>query len=247
MKAVGPRRRQIAAAMLVFTVLVGDCTATRERRGAPETSGFLGDYSQLQKNPDYPGALVYIKPGVTWSRYDAIQLKSAQLYLDESTRKLSAEDQERLTGMLYNTMSDELGKYFTLTNTPGPNVLALRIALTQAQGARVVARTVTTVIPQLRLLTTVMGLATDTAATVGSATVEMEALDSTTGERVGAAVDARAGTKALFAKRAYEQWGDVQAAMDYWSKRLTWQIARHGVKLKPGASMPEEPKESRSL
>jgi Protein of unknown function (DUF3313) len=238
--------RRILVGMLVATVIVSGCTATRARRGAPEGSGFLGDYANLQKNPDYPAALVYVKPGVQWARYNAIQLESARLYLTESTSKLSAEDQERLVGMLYNTLSAELDKYFRLVTAPEPNALRLRVALTQAKGAMVVARTVTTVIPQLRLLSTIGGLATDTAATVGTATVEMEAVDSTN-DRLAAAVDERAGTKALFAKRAYQEWGDVQAAMDYWSKRLTWQLARHGVQLKPGASMPEEPKESRSL
>ena len=91
------------------------------------------------------------------------------------------------------------------------------------------------------------GLAADTAVAVGSATVELEAQDSITGERLAAAIDERAGTKVLFAKRAYTEWGDVQAALDYWSQRLTWHLGRQAVQLKPGASMPEEPKEPRSF
>ncbi len=241
------RRSVLLVAVLMATLVIDGCAATRARRGEPEGSGFLGNYSQLQKNPDYPAALVYVRPNVQWGRYSAIQLESAGLYLTENNRQLSPEDQERLAGMLYNTLSSTLDKYFVLASGPGPNTLRLRAALTQAQGAKVAARTVTTVIPQLRTISSLGGLATDTAATVGSATAEMEMLDSVTGERVAAAVDSRAGTKALFAKRAYEVWGDVQAAIEYWSNRLTWQLARNGVQLKPGASMPEEPKEPRSL
>ena len=92
-----------------------------------------------------------------------------------------------------------------------------------------------------------VGLGGDTASTVGSATVEMEALDPISYERLAAAVDQRAGTKVLFAKRAYETWGDVQAACDYWVKRLAWRLAEFGVQLKPGAQKPEEPKEGRSV
>lgn len=241
------RVRETLVLVVALTVLISACTATRARRGAPETSGFLGDYSSLQNNPDYPAALVYVKPNVQWGKYSAIQFESAGLYGTEQTKSLSPEDQERLAGMLYNTMTQELEKYFTLVKSPAPNTLRIRMALTQAQGSQVALRTVTTAIPQLRMVSSATGLASDTAGTVGAATAEMEAQDSVSGERVAAAVDARAGTKALFAGRSYEKWGDVQAAIDYWSKRAAWQLSRHGVQLKPGATAPEEPKEPRSF
>lgn len=232
---------------VILVIVLSGCEATRARRGAPEQSGFLGNYSALEKNPEYPAALVYVKPGAQWKRYNAIMLDSAGLYLTDKNSKLSPEDQERLAGMLYNTLRDELDKLFMLAAGPGANTIRLRVALTQAQGAKVLARVVTTAIPQLRLVSTVGGLATDTAVTVGSATVEMEAQDSVSGDRLAAAVDERAGTKALFAGRAYTTWGDVQAAINYWSKRMAWQLARHGVQLKPGAAMPPEPEPERSL
>jgi hypothetical protein len=39
----------------------------------------------------------------------------------------------------------------------------------------------------------------------------------------------------------------VQAACDYWVKRLAWRLGEFGVQLKPGAQKPEEPKEGRSI
>jgi len=235
-------------AVLALTVVVATgCTATRGRRGTPEESGFLGDYSMLQKNPDYPASLIYVRPGVQWSRYNAVQLDSVGLWVNEATQGISPEDRQMLTDMLYRSLYDELSKYFVVTNQPGPNTLRMRAALTQAQGAKVAIRTVTTVVPQMRVLGSVIGLAGDTASTVGSATVEMEVLDSVTNQRLAAAVDDRAGTKALFAKRAYQTWGDVGAACEYWSKRVSWQLARQGVLRKPGVAMPEEPTESRTI
>jgi len=233
-------------ASLCVVLAVGGCTATRERRGTPEESGFLGNYSQLEKNPDYKAALVYFKPGVDWGRYNSIQIESAGLWLTGDT-KISPQDQQMLTDVLYKSMYDALSEYFVVTDHPGPNTIRLRVALTQAQGAKVAARVVTTVIPQLRTLGAIIGLAGDTAATVGSATVEMEALDSVTNQRLAAAVDDRAGTKVLFAKRAYSTWGDVEAACKYWSERVAWRFGQLGIQLKPGASKPEEPKESRTI
>ena len=128
-----------------------------------------------------------------------------------------------------------------------PNTITLRAALTEAQGARVATRVVTTVVPQLRVASTVLGTAADTANMVGSATAELEVLDSATGERLVAAVDARAGTRVLFAGRTFTTWGDVQAAITFWSQLTAWQLARAGVQLKPGAAMPAEPEAARSL
>jgi len=240
--------RTLALVVLVAAPLVfPGCTATRGRRGAPEESGFLRNYSQLQENPEYPAARVYVRPGVQWSRYNSVQLDSVGLWADESTADISPEDRQMLTDTLYQSLYTDLSKYFTVTNQAGPNTLRLRVALTQVKGAKPVLRTVTTVIPQLRLAGSLIGLAGDTATMVGSATVEMEVLDSVTNERLAAAVDDRAGTKVLFAKRAYTTWGDVQAACSYWSGRISWQLARHGVQRKPGVGMPEEPKESRTI
>ncbi len=239
--------RRVLAVVVVVLLLAAGCTATRGRRGEPEESGFLSTYGQLQENPDYPAARVYIRPGVQWSRYNSVQLASVGLWGDESIDKLSAADRQMLTDTLYKSLYDDLSKYFTVTNQPGPDTLILRVAMTQAQGAKVVVRTITTVVPQMRIVGTLVGLGADTATTVGSATVEMEILDPVTRQRLAAAVDDRAGTKVLFAKRAYQTWGDVAAACDYWSERIAWQLARQGVQRKPGVAMPEEPKESRTF
>jgi len=248
MHAIEKHRRTLALAVLIAVpVLVSGCTATRGRRGTPEESGFLRDYSNLAEVEGYPAARVYIKPDAQWGRYNSVQLDSVGLYLDAATTSLSSEDQQMLTDTLYNTLYEDLSKYFTIVNQAGPNTLRLRVALTQVSGAKPVLRTLTTVVPQLRVAGALVGLGADTATTVGSATVEMEVLDSATNQRLAAAVDDRAGTKVLFAKRAYTTWGDVDAACGYWSQRIAWQLARHGVKRKAGVGMPEEPKESRTI
>ena len=124
--------------VLALAVLSTGCTATRAVRRAPAESGFLGDYSGLQKNTDFPSALVYVKPDVQWGRYSAIELESADLYLTDTSTAPSPEDQTLLAGMLYNTMTEELGKYFELVTTPAPNALRVRTAWSQTPSAKVV-------------------------------------------------------------------------------------------------------------
>lgn len=242
------RLRRCAIVGLVLALAASSaCTSTRGRRGTPPETGFLGDYSQLEKNPEFEASLTYINPDVVWAKYDSIELDSVGLWGNEQTAKISAEDRQRLTNVLFAALNEELGKYFTLVPEGGPTAIRLRVAITQASGANVPLRTVTTVVPQLRAAGALVGLGADTATTVGTATVEAEALDTVTNERLGAVVDRRAGTKVLFAKRAYQTWGDVYEACQEWSKAFAWRLARLGLQLKPGAPMPEKPVQSRTI
>src|SRR5579862_839931 len=172
--------KPLALTIIVSLIAVG-CTATRGRRGEPEESGFLRNYSQLQPVEGYPAARVYIKPGVPWANYNSVMIDSVGLWGDAS-QNISPEDQKMLTDVLYKSLYNDISKYFKVVNQPGPNTIRLRVAMTQVGAAKPVLRTITTVIPQLRVVGTIVGLSADTAATVGSATVEMEALDSVTGE-----------------------------------------------------------------
>jgi len=206
----------VVLALAAFTT---SCTSTRAVRTTPAESLSLGDPG-LQKNPDFPAALVYVKPDVQWGKYSAIELESAGLHVIDTSTAPSPEDQTVLAGMLHNTMTEELGKYFALVTTPAPNALRMRAAWTQAPNAKVEPGFT---IPQLRITTDVR--------------------DSVYGDPLAADVDARAETKAPVGRNSYERWGDnVQPAIDYWSKRCAWQLWRLGVQLKPGATPPEEPK-----
>jgi len=218
--STGSQANRTVIVVLTLAVLGIGCTATRAGRRAPAESGLPGDYSGLQENPDFPAALVYVKPDVQWREYSGIELESGGLHVTDTSTAPSPEDQTLLAGMLYNTMNEELRKYFALVTTPAPNARRLRTAWTQAPSAKVEPGFA---IPQLRITTDVR--------------------DSVSGERLAAAVDARAETKAPFGRNSYERWGDnVQPAIDSWSKRCAWQLWRLGVQLKPGATPPAEPK-----
>jgi hypothetical protein len=234
-----PRRLGTALTVAVLSLALGACTATRGRRAAPPESGFLRDYSKLEPREGYPASLIYIRPGVDWARYGSIQIDSVTLWVNEETGKLSEQDRQMLTDTLYTALHDELGRFFEIVREPGPSTIRIRVALTQARGANVPLRTLTTVVPQMRLLSAAVGLSADVAFTVGTATVEAEAIDSVTGERLAAAVDERSGNKALFTTRTFTKWGDVEAACRYWARRVAFQAAKHGVRRKPGAGMPD--------
>ena len=223
--------RALGPILLLFLVVdLAGCAATRARRGKAKESGFLRDYSQLEPKEGYKEQLVYINPNAVFSRYDAIEIDSVTLWANQDQGKLSAKDKQMLTDLLYKALHKQLGMAFVITDQAGPSVLRFRAALTQAKGANVPLKTITTIVPQLRMATMAGGLAADTAMTVGSATVEAEILDSITHERLIAVVDQRAGNKTL--GTMLKKWGDVEKACEYWAEQAKVALLRIGVRRK---------------
>jgi hypothetical protein len=210
------------------------CGIIRPTRGRhfeeAQHSGFLKDYSQLAPREGFDAQEVYVAPQVAWPKYDSIYIESVTLWVNDDSKKIDPKDQQMLTDMLYKSMSDKLGEKFKLAKADGPGVIKLRMALTETKGARVALNTVTTVIPQLRAVSTIAGLGTDTAALVGAASLEAEATDGITDERLAAVVDSRAGTKGIM--RMLSKWADVEAICDHWGERARDFFAAQGVQQK---------------
>lgn len=230
--------------LLALAFAVVGCAASRGRRGDVPESGFLRDYSQLEHSEDWPARVVYFNPNAQWSRYDSIEIDSVTLWADKATDKLSSEDRQMLTDTLYKALHEELSKYFEIVDTPGPNTIRVRAALTQGKGAKTVMRSLTSIHPGTLLIGAAVGLSLDTANSVGTATVEFEVLDAATNDRLAAMVDQRAGTKVFFLiapKRTFTKWGDVKAINSYWAERAVIVLLKKGVPAKEGA--PEPPKD----
>jgi len=224
---------QLLTAILLSVAVLSHagCAAVRGRRDAADRSGFLGDYSQLKPRQGYEVHDVYINPNAAWKSYDSVQIESVTLWVSDETRSLKNEERQMLTDLLYKAHNDKLAENFKIVDRPGPNVIRVRAALTQAKGARVALRTVSSIVPMMFVMSTAVGLSADVAKNVGTATLEAELLDSVTAERLAAAVDQRAGTKSILAgKRTFQKWGDVQAACEFWAEGLAQTLARLGVK-----------------
>jgi hypothetical protein len=110
-----------------------------------------------------------------------------------------------------------------MVDEPGPNVLQLRAAITEAKGSKAVMNTITSVIPQLRLLTTIVGMSAGTSVLVGKAGLEAEITDSMSDHRLMAMSDQRQGTKAV--RGGVKTWSDVKLACEFWAEQLRKRLA----------------------
>jgi len=220
------RRTGFTAATLCLVAVLAGCAATHQAPSA-KPSGFLRDYSQLREGRPGEALLVYIKPDVDWRRYDKMMIEPVAIWgggaKSGTLEDVPHEEEQVLVDYFDAALREELGKDYKLVDRPGPGVLRLRVAITEAEGSTVPLDVLSTFVPQMRTLSGVKRVATGTAAFVGKAGAEGEIKDSMSDERLAAAVDRQAGQKR--AKGVLETWDDVQGAFDHWAQRVRARLA----------------------
>lgn len=138
------RRRATLLAGLVLLVFGPGCAAYR-----PGQSGYLGDYSQLQKDPihlNYGLGLQRAKshdatPEAT-CRIDSYYIEPARWLVDESSR--GGGDPARrayLTSALEDALKEQLGTLRPIVDEPGPNTARVRSAITSVMLSRPILNT----------------------------------------------------------------------------------------------------------
>lgn len=201
--------------------LLGGCTSTYQARKA-EPSGFLGSYAQLRPGQGDEALLVYVNPRANFKAYDKILVDPVKVYAVKGSAlaRLPREDLQRLVNYLDATLRERLKADYLIVNQAGPGVMRLRVAITEARGAKVVLDTISTLIPMSLALSEAKNLATGSHTAVGSAGVECEGLDSMNNARLFAAVDERVGRKVTGKLDKFEKWRTANDAFDYWAERL---------------------------
>ena len=139
-----------------------------------QTSGFLSDYSILEAGGDDQAKLRYVSSSADFSRYQAVLIDSVTLWSGPELAKLKPEEKQALVGHAYEALATALGRSFTVAKAPGAGTLRVRAAITEATSSAVAPDVVATVIPQMRLIGSLVGLSANTAATVGEASGEVE-------------------------------------------------------------------------
>jgi hypothetical protein len=205
--------------------------AQGETPAPPPPSGFLGnDYALLtppEEGSDQKAMLRYVNPNVTWSSYTAIMIAPVTFWAADDS-KVSAADQQALCNYAYSAFGKHLGRNFTIVDQPGPGVMKISLALTDATSAVPVLRSISVVVPQARLLSAIKMAATGTYAFVGSAQGGLKANDSVSGQLLAAAVDKRVGGTSIKNVDVF-QWGDAKNAIDYWADLTDQRLVAFGV------------------
>ncbi len=233
-----PSRRLLSwfmAGVLVPLALLwlSGCAATQEAKSV-EKSGFLGDYSMLKegqrstfgRGAENQALLVYKNPAVDWKKYKKVQLDPVTVWLgkDSQMKDVPAEDRQRLATLLWSKIDEQLRKDYEMTSQSGPDVLRIQVAITEGETSNAFLDTISSIIPQTRLLSGAKSVATGVSAFTGSASVEMKATDGAAGTLLVAAVDRRGGTKSL--SGVTNSWHDVEEAYRFWAEKMRYRLCQ---------------------
>jgi Protein of unknown function (DUF3313) len=227
-------RRMMGAILLLMLVVTG-CAATQEAKSV-EKSGFLGDYSLLKEgerstvsggSAETQALLIYKNPAAEWRKYKMIQLDPVTVWMsqkDSQLKDVSVEDRQRLATLLWSKLDEQLRKDYQMTGQTGPDVMRVQVAITEAGESHAVLDTITSIIPQARLLSGMKSLATGVSLFTGDASVEFKLTDTETGTILAEAVDRRGGTKSL--RGVTNSWNDVEEAYRYWAEKLRYRLCQ---------------------
>ncbi|MCA9422417.1 MAG: DUF3313 domain-containing protein [Nitrospira sp.] len=213
--------RTVLGLVLILLVSVSGCASTQQARSV-EQSGFLGDYSILKEGENDETLLIYKNPQADWKKYQKIILDPVTVWVgkDSQLKDVSAEDRQRMADLFWIKLHEALKADYEIVQSTGPEVMRIQAAITETETSNPVLDTVSSIVPQLRVLTGVKGLATGVSGFTGSASVEMKVTDSVDKTLLAAAVDRRGGTKNL--RGLTNSWNDVEESFRYWAEKVRW-------------------------
>lgn len=214
------RQRLARAALLALAVAVAGCTATQKEKPKLAAGGCAmippNICTQLTPGTKNQAGLRYVAPDVPWSQYTKVMISPVTVWGGEQP-KLSGADQQALANYMHNALVKAFEAKFPIVDEPGPGVMRLQAAISDAEAATPALRSVSMAIPQARVLATLKYAATGTYPFVGSAQGEILGTDAVTGKVLAAGVDRRVGGGSM-ATAAQWEWGDAENAMNKWAE-----------------------------
>ena len=215
-------------AVILRTAALGGSSASEPADTAPagkkipagqEFSGFLKNYEQLKPNQNLGGtALTYAGADAQKNlrSYFAIVVDPIEVYIatDADASKINEDSRQALTNYFHHALLAAVSDAFPPVDQPGPLTLRLRAALVGVDvGGQVAAGDAP---PDARPF--------ERALNIGKVGVEMELVDSMTGERIAAMVDKSnlgAGAVAGAVKFSrVEKFATAREAFDEWAARV---------------------------
>ena len=203
-------------------LLLSACTTTQKvavNQSGVNCAFLANDCSLLTVGGKDQTGLRYVNPAAQWRQYNKVLIDPVTFWGGDSTQ-ISASDQQMLVNYVSQQLKEQLGQKFEIVNQPGPGVMKLDIALTDAEAATPVLRSISMIVPQAHMLSNLKYLATGTMPFVGAAQAEAKLTDSVSGQILALAVDKRIGGGS-FTTGFQWQWGDAENAINHWAELVT--------------------------
>ena len=211
---------------------------------APRT-GFLSDYAKLEAAGE--NIERYQDPDADFTKYDKILLERITVWFkkDAGVKGIDPAELKALADYFHAAIIEALGDAYPVVDTPGPDVMRVRIALTDLVPTKPEYSVVMLAVPFGSAADFVMGGKDMHAPYLGETAVEAEMLDSVTKQQLYAYIERKLGKKYNYNPSkgsegvkegvagyvdAYSTWGYAKAACDQWAKGLRKRLDKmHGA------------------
>lgn len=192
---------------------------TPEAAPKPQKTGFLGEYAEnLAPGPEGGAKMRWLKPGVDFAKYNKLMLDSVIFFFadDSEYKGIDANELKELADGFNLQLVTTLKERYPIVAEPGPDVLRVRIAITDLKQSRPGLSGISTVVPIGLGVSILKKGATGSWAGSGSTSAELMALDSLSNDVIAVARDDRS---AAFTER-FTKWGSAEEAFKFWSERI---------------------------
>jgi hypothetical protein len=210
------RSRPLSTALVAIAALTCAC-ATPPPTEAPEGSGFLGNYDDFQQVPDRPGAMRWLKEGATLAPYDKVLLDPIVVWYTAREEGVDPTELQKLADSFKLEIHRALGEDYPLTLEPGPDVMRLRIAITDVRKATGMRKTMRVLSGPGSGTTGYDAQYESELIDIDAMAIEAEILDSVSSERLAAVVE---GKIAPPKERSTDTWRSINGALRQWAQLL---------------------------
>lgn len=198
------------------TLLVAGMLALSMQQAFAGGSPFIDDMPPLAADPDRAGAMIWQKPGLDRAAYTRVMIEPVTLFVsaDSEYQGLDADDLKALADGFRETVTRTLEPDIPVVSQKGPGVLYLRVALTEVKVARK-KRGLLGYTPIGLVARAAKEAVAGPSVSLRDAVLEIEMLDSVSGERLGVLVD-----KAPKGSAEEVSWEAISKTFTFYAERF---------------------------
>jgi hypothetical protein len=181
--------------------------------GEQAKTGFLSDYSKLQRESDTSMRYVNERAAASYSSFIVDPVQTRFYSNSKAKGQLTDEQIRDLTSYMRTKIAEAVtGAGLEVVYQPGIGVARIRVALTNIEKTDAI-----NMLPQASLL----------GAGVGGASMEAEIIDSVTNQQIAAVLRSSQGSRIPFSNLG--DWTAAKSVMDEWAKNFQTKLeAMHG-------------------
>lgn len=202
--------------LLKRSLLVAGLLAISLHQAVAADSKFIDNMPQLAQDPDRAGAMIWTRPDVKRAAYTKVMIEPITIFISPNSeyQDIDANELKALADGFNETLIKTLEPEIAVLNKAGPGVVYMRAALTDIKLAKK-KRGLLSYTP-IGLVATAIADAAGARISLKDAAVEIEMLDSVTGERLGVLVDkapTAAGSETL-------SWDSINEVFKFYAERF---------------------------